>query len=155
MIWIQILVGARHFYVAQILQACSWGPSSLLFSGYQYSSLGVNLPGYEVDHSPPSYGEVEKRVELCFCSPFMHSWLGQGQRLQRWHKKEQRESDLLAMCHQHGPFRTNTMCTCLQFILQTTLNKLALNVPYTLKFLCLFKRFSMKRQYKIERGGKR
>jgi len=69
MIWIQILVGPRHFYVAQILQACPWGPPSLLFSGYQYSSLGVNLPGYEVDHSPPSYGEAEKRVELCFCSP--------------------------------------------------------------------------------------
>ena len=31
--------------------------------------LGFNLPGYEVDHSPPSYGEVKKTVELCFSAP--------------------------------------------------------------------------------------
>jgi len=81
----------------------------------------------------------------------MHSWLVQGQRLQSWHKKEQREIDLVVVCHQHGPFRTNTKCTCLQFILQTTLNKLTLYISCTLKFLCLFKRSSLKRQYKIER----
>jgi hypothetical protein len=36
-----------------------WGPHSLLFSGYLLSFPGIEWPGSEVYHSPPSKTEVK------------------------------------------------------------------------------------------------
>jgi hypothetical protein len=41
-----------------------WGPSSLLYNGYQIFFLGVKRSGRGVDHPPPSSAEVKERVEL-------------------------------------------------------------------------------------------
>jgi hypothetical protein len=45
-----------------------WVPGAL--------SLGVNRPGREADHSPPSSAEVKECVELYLHSPNMPSWRG-------------------------------------------------------------------------------
>jgi hypothetical protein len=45
-----------------------WVPGSL--------SLGVNRPGREADHSPPSSAEVKKCVDLYRHSPNTPSWRG-------------------------------------------------------------------------------
>jgi hypothetical protein len=39
-------------------------------------SLGVNLPGREADHSPPSSAEVKESLETYFHSPNTPSWRG-------------------------------------------------------------------------------
>jgi hypothetical protein len=39
-------------------------------------SMGVNLPGPEADHSPPSGAEVKEVVELYSHSPNTPSWCG-------------------------------------------------------------------------------
>ena len=39
----------------------------------------VKRPGCGVDHPPPSSAEVKERVELYLYSPYMPSWLGQGE----------------------------------------------------------------------------
>jgi hypothetical protein len=45
-----------------------WVPGAL--------SLGVQRPGREADHSPPSSAEVKECVELYLHSPNTNSWLG-------------------------------------------------------------------------------
>jgi hypothetical protein len=45
-----------------------WVPGAL--------SLGVNRPGREAGHSPPSSAEVKERVELSFPIPNTPSWRG-------------------------------------------------------------------------------
>jgi len=44
-----------------------WGPPIQWVPGVL--SLGVNQPGHEADHSPPSSAEVSECVELCLHSP--------------------------------------------------------------------------------------
>ena len=51
-----------------------WGPPSLLYNGYRVSFPGVKLPGYGVNHPPPSNAEIKERVELYFYSPCGPSW---------------------------------------------------------------------------------
>ena len=46
-----------------------WGPTSLLYHGYQVSFPGVKRPGRDVNHSHPSSVKVIDRVELYHHSP--------------------------------------------------------------------------------------
>jgi hypothetical protein len=51
-----------------------WG--SLYAMGTRAPSLGVNRPGREVNHSPPSRAEVKECVELYLHSANTPSWRG-------------------------------------------------------------------------------
>jgi hypothetical protein len=46
-----------------------WGPSSLLYNGYQVTFPGVKRPERGFDHPVPSSAEVKERVELYLYSP--------------------------------------------------------------------------------------
>lgn len=49
----------------KILHSCldqPWGPTSILYNGYQTSYPGVKRLGCVTGHPPPSSGEVEERV---------------------------------------------------------------------------------------------
>jgi hypothetical protein len=51
-----------------------WGPSSLLYNGYQVSFAGVKRSGRGADNPPPSSAEVKERVELYHYSPSGPIW---------------------------------------------------------------------------------
>ena len=55
-----------------------WGPPSFLFNGYRGYYPGVNRPGREVDHPPPSSVEVKNEWSCTSAPPYAHSWHGQG-----------------------------------------------------------------------------
>jgi hypothetical protein len=61
----RILVGGEIFHTCP---DWPWGPSSLLYNGYQVFPR-VKWPGRDVDHLPPSHAEVKERVELYLYSP--------------------------------------------------------------------------------------
>jgi len=46
-----------------------WGPTSLLYNGYQVSFPEVKRPGCGIDHLPPSNAKVKERVVLYLYSP--------------------------------------------------------------------------------------
>jgi hypothetical protein len=47
----------------------SWGPPSLVYSGYRVYFPGVKSPERNVNHPPQSSAEVKERVELYLYSP--------------------------------------------------------------------------------------
>jgi len=51
-----------------------WGPTSLLYNGYQVCFPGVKWPERGVDHPPPFTAEVKERVELYIYFPSGFSW---------------------------------------------------------------------------------
>jgi len=55
-----------------------WGPPRLLFNGYPGYYLGVNRPGRDVDHPPPSSVEVKNEWSCTSAPPRAYSLHGQG-----------------------------------------------------------------------------
>ena len=51
-----------------------WGPSAYCTVPAASLSLGINWPGCDVNHPPPSSTEVKEKVELYLYSPSGHSW---------------------------------------------------------------------------------
>ena len=52
----------------------SWGPPSLLYSGYRVSFPGVKRPGRGADHPPPPKAEVKEFVALYLYARSRPSW---------------------------------------------------------------------------------
>jgi hypothetical protein len=48
-----------------------WGPSSLLFNGYQGLSSGVMQPRHEADHSLPFHAKVKNAQSYTSTSPYV------------------------------------------------------------------------------------
>jgi hypothetical protein len=72
---IRVPEGAGNFSLHHRVQTGC--PSSLISNGYQeLFPSGVNWPGREVDHSPPSSAEVKKCTELYLHSSNMPPWRG-------------------------------------------------------------------------------
>jgi len=55
-----------------------WGPTGLLYNGYQVSFPGVKRPGRGIDHPPASSAEGKERIELYLCFPSGSSWPVKG-----------------------------------------------------------------------------
>jgi hypothetical protein len=58
--WGSIPVGGKRFFFSQHRPDRLWGSSGILSNG----SPGINLPGRETDHSPPSSVEVKNGVAV-------------------------------------------------------------------------------------------
>jgi hypothetical protein len=71
------LVWGSNSSGGKIFRTCpdwSWDLTSLLWSVYQVSFLGVKRPGHDADHPPTYSAEVKERVEQYLYSPSGPSW---------------------------------------------------------------------------------
>jgi hypothetical protein len=73
---VPILARERDFSFRENIQA-SWGPPSLLLSGYQ-GFPGGKAGGHEVNDLPPSSSKIEYEWSYTSTPPYMPTWCGQG-----------------------------------------------------------------------------